>query len=442
MGETPVLAAFLQSENPSIHCNMAATKLEPAVHLCAQVEGSFAYKTVKDRLPVILTKVIDLLSRKASDIESNYGPISREETKKIIGRLSKLRNELQTNKNYVPVQDSFEDVAIWNEHLPQVSTPRWFDGIWLLAECYLYRRIFESFQMTTKLKEYDYFGEQKENALLTSMLAVNALTEVLAGGSSKVELSQLIEVSLWGNKCDVSFSGGEENSQKVDLFSQLDTLRVNILQNDVTKVVEYIQSKKSLKIDFLLDNAGFELVTDLILMDYMTRQNLVLRIHIFVKVMPWYVSDALVHDLHYVISRLEQSDFAPTAFLGKRCRGYLEAKQWSIEKRIYWTLPFPYADMSHRDPKLYQELKQSDLIIFKGDLNYRKLVGDRAWKPTTNFRASLMGFEPAPLITLRTIKAETVTGLVEGAAETAKQKSKDWMVSGEFAVVQFVDTRC
>lgn len=73
-----------------IHSNMAAPKVEPAGHLSARDERSFAYKTIKDRLPVILTKVIDLLSRRASEIECHHGIIGREETKQIIGKCSSL----------------------------------------------------------------------------------------------------------------------------------------------------------------------------------------------------------------------------------------------------------------------------------------------------------------------------------------------------------------
>ena len=94
--------------------------------------------------------------------------------------------------------------------------------------------------------------------------------------------------------------------------------------------------------------------------------------------------------------------------------------------------------MKQKDAKLYQELADADLVIFKGDLNYRKLVGDRDWKVTTDFKASLLGFTPAPLVTLRTIKAETVTGLKEEDAERARAANPDWMVTGDFAVVQFV----
>jgi hypothetical protein len=38
----------------------------------------------------------------------------------------------------------------------------------------------------------------------------------------------------------------------------------------------------------------------------------------------------------------------------------------------YWTSPFSYQHLPEKDPALLQELKKSDLVIFKGDLNYRK----------------------------------------------------------------------
>lgn len=66
--------------------------------------------------------------------------------------------------------------------------------------------------------------------------------------SSQVTLSQLIEVSLWGNKCDLSLSAGDESSQKTDPLSQLDFLRENILQNEIAQLAEYLRSDRKAQV--------------------------------------------------------------------------------------------------------------------------------------------------------------------------------------------------
>lgn len=48
-----------------------------------------------------------------------------------------------------------------------------------------------------------------------------------------------------------------------------------------------------------------------------------------------------------------------------------ESKQ-SVES--YWTNPLSFAVIPEQSPDLISELQKADLVIFKGDLNYRKLT--------------------------------------------------------------------
>ena len=75
-----------------------------------------------------------------------------EAEKKAISLLSKLRNELQTDKPIVPLVEKFVDTDIWNQYLEYQQSllsesdgkPRWFLSPWLFVECYMYRRIHEA----------------------------------------------------------------------------------------------------------------------------------------------------------------------------------------------------------------------------------------------------------------------------------------------------------
>lgn len=86
---------------------------------------------------------------------------------------------------------------------------------------------------------------------------------------------------------------------------------------------------------------------------------------------------------------------------------------------------------------LYAELSRSDLLVSKGDANYRRWLGDRYWPFTTSF-ADIVAYRPVPLLALRVIKAEQLAGLGEGRQEQLDRLDPDWLYNGRWGVIQFV----
>lgn len=70
--------------------------------------------------------------------------------KQTISLLSKLRNELQTDKPVLALTDSLPDTECWNQYLQRQilqedqDSVSWFKSPWLYVECYMYRKIQEA----------------------------------------------------------------------------------------------------------------------------------------------------------------------------------------------------------------------------------------------------------------------------------------------------------
>ena len=87
-------------------------------------------------------------------------------------------------------------------------------------------------------------------------------------------------------------------------------------------------------------------------------------------------------------------------------------------------------------PPLRAELSLSGLVILKGDVNYRRLLGDRHWPHTTRLEEVAAGF-PAPLLVLRTLKGEILVGLAPGQAEALAAHDPTWLINGQRGLIQF-----
>ncbi|XP_070576604.1 damage-control phosphatase ARMT1-like [Ptychodera flava] len=421
--------------------------------LSAKYREQFAYPTIKDRLPTILTRVVDTVYQYKNKAFEEFGEDGPEDCKFIVSKLSELKNYMQTDKALKALEDDREDVEIWNEFIEKekekygASFPSWFKSPWLLVECYMYRRINDIIRLSSNLKDYDPFGDQKRHAFIVSNEAEIILSEYLNGVTKDSKaatyevFSEFVQIALWGNKCDLSISAGIENSQKVSPLAHLQQMKSKILVDGTPQLWQTLQDSrkdaKPVRVDIVLDNAGFELFGDLCFAEYLLRSSLADVIHMHYKAMPWFVSDVTLSDFIWTLQTMADDPSPVLSHLGKSWQRRLQDGSWVIKGDIFWTTHYDFSKMKSIAPKLYQDLSESALCFFKGDLNYRKLVGDLNWKHTTPYDVTLRGFHPSAQCSLRALKADLILGLKEGQAEAVEKEYSDWMISGNFAVIQF-----
>ncbi|XP_043818485.1 damage-control phosphatase ARMT1-like isoform X2 [Dromiciops gliroides] len=318
----------------------------------------------------------------------------------------------------------------------------------------MYRRVHEALMLSSPISYFDVFKESKHQNFFESQEAIKSLCnylqelkkgmENLDENQLKDEFFKLLQIMLWGNKCDLAISPDQSVPQTSSPLASLEDLKPFIVVNNTDYLWSLLIKRKKMsqetfsatRVDFIMDNAGFELVADLVMADFLLASKLVTEIHFHGKSIPWFVSDTNKNDMDWLIKQLKAANIKCMSECGVNWEHYLK-HTWIYQDHMFWTLPHEYCTMAQVAPDLYAELQKSNLILFKGDLNYRKLVADRKWEFTVPFHQALNGFHPAPLCSLRTVKTGVQVGLEPGQGEQLALSDPNWMTSGKYGIFQF-----
>ncbi|KAK4991983.1 Hairy/enhancer-of-split with YRPW motif protein 2 [Elasticomyces elasticus] len=299
--------------------------------------------------------------------------------------------------------------------------------------------------------------------------------------AERVIFTEMCEVCLWGNATDLSLltNLSYEDIQKLQGSQARKAAEKNIVVNDFPAAFDCLRKAqksgvKDRRVDIVLDNAGFELFVDLILAGYLLQAGLATTIVLHPKSIPWFVSDVVPRDfadLFGVImnaksfyetpSEQDRAEGVTPQALSEKESADLKAlsENWTslyaegkivLRPNRFWTEGGSYWRLPKMAPNLHEDLKTSELVIFKGDLNYRKLTADAMWDPTIPFPAAMgpMGKSSGVrTLALRTCKADVVVGLLQGEDERIRRTeggggdsgARKWAWSGKWAVVQFCD---
>ena len=176
------------------------------------------------------------------------------------------------------------------------------------------------------------------------------------------------------------------------------------------------------------DNAGRELLADLVLIDHLLQHRQADSVSLHVKPFPYYVSDATTADVVACLRRLAATR-GSAAEIAHRLHTAMAEGSMSLYTHDFYCAPWSY----HRMPaELAAQFEQASLTILKGDLNYRRLVGDRDWPPTTPF-ADVAAYFPGPLAALRTLKSDVITGLDQATVAELDTTGQPWRTDGATA---------
>ncbi|MEU3661544.1 damage-control phosphatase ARMT1 family protein [Streptomyces sp. NPDC032940] len=391
---------------------MADTPCETAPVIVADEPGSFPHGVLAHRHPAILRQVREAYP---------YGPERRRALDALLadctaGVIEPLPADAHDRDRW----------AAWG--LAEYTGRSWFDVPWLWAESYFYRRLLDAVGHFAPgaWQGIDPFRPAKLTELDAPETAGElAALDRLAGRPADEQLRALLHGSLWGNRADLSFRLSTAGAGA-------DGAAGALVADDGDALLTLLSGGDAATLCLVADNAGRELVPDLLLVSHLLAHGRIGRAVLHVKPYPYYVSDATTADVFDALRRLITAGGAAGEY-GRTLWSALTDGRVTVRAHPFSAAPLPYADMPDG---LRADFAAATVTVLKGDLNYRRLVGDRRWPPTTPF-ADVTAYFPGPVAALRTLKSDVITGLdARTEAALTASEGQRWRTGGTHALIQ------
>lgn len=272
-------------------------------------------------------------------------------------------------------------------------------------------------------------------------LRLPLLLQASSESDKRAALKTLILTSLWGNKADLSLwpalkdsASGNRAESKSSPPAYADTMSYVLddhLDAVVSRLVDSTSGQKTVSI--VVDNAGYELVTDLLLGYGLIKLGIAEKVIFHTKAHPTFVSDATTPDCVETVNYLRTEDPCPAIVaVGSELHSMCQAGQIEFQENVFWCQPIEFWNMPD---SIIKKVSTSKMVFVKGDANYRRLLGERMW-PLTTPASTVLSYWPVPVCALRTFKAEIGCGISDAMREKAQGADAQWMVSGKWGVIQ------
>ncbi len=377
--------------------------------------GSFARGTIVERKPQIIAQVL----------------ANHDYPAGIVAALHALRDEI-SSQPMQPLREQSVDTAAWNAELARYAGRTWLEVPWYFAETFFYRKLLEAvrYLQPGPWQAVDPFGPQKRQQEAGALARLEASWDQLAHLESHVLFETLLHSALWGNRADLSNLTVKEEAL-AGLAAQDER---HLLLIDHSPEVHRLLAAGVQRVDFINDNVGLDSLFDLALADFLLAHGWAQQVVMHLKDRPFFVSDAMPQDSEIVLHALAQSASPSLRSLAVRLMDAQAAGQLSLKTDPYWTSFLMFRDMP---AALRADMSTAALAIVKGDVNYRRLLDDRHWPPTTRME-DVASYFPTSFVALRTLKGEIIVGLTAGQAEQLSAEDPTWLINGKRGVVHLV----
>ncbi|MFE1369261.1 damage-control phosphatase ARMT1 family protein [Streptomyces anulatus] len=373
--------------------------------------GSFARSVLAKRHPALVRQVRDAFP---------YGRQQHE-------ALDALLDEI-TDGVIEPLATTERDHERWAVSGQGYFGRSWYDAPFLWSESYFYRKLLGAvgYFGTGPWQGVDPFApfkkaELRGDAVEEELRALDAL----ANAPAVERATALLHASLWGNRADLGFRVVAGESEAGDAADPA------LVADDSDLLWQLLPVGSGSTVAVVADNAGRELIPDLILIDHLLEHRQAERVGLHVKPYPYYVSDAMTADVVDCLRRLVEAP-GEAGRIGGRLWKAMAAGNLEVRTHPFFCAPQPYGEMPE---DLRGEFESAGLTILKGDLNYRRLVGDRSWDATASF-ADLTTYFPGAVAALRTLKSDVIVGLEEETLDALERSGDAWRASGTHALIQ------
>ncbi|KAG6622035.1 uncharacterized protein IUM83_07458 [Phytophthora cinnamomi] len=414
-------------------------RVQQLEEIYTNVPGTFANESYLTRLPGLVRDCV----------AHNRDRFSDEQCR----RLMQLADDM-VNDAVIPLPSQYPQESAKSPTSAQWETLlagkgyTWQNSPWFMCEQYM-------FHLVLLLAEYYSTGvdpfhpskvaelqEETPWALLQTAVGLSAQEEA-SSQSHHDQLKRFMKLCLWGNKADGCYKEVKDTVSGAGASLVFDDAL--LLVDHCDKVITFLEQKasetgdaKSLGVQYINDNSGTELLLDLALADHLLAHGWCGKVTLNVKVEPMYVSDATPSDVLEHIAEMQRESRTPEVqALGKRLAGYVKNEQLVVRPDIFWNRYTYYWEMPI---ELQNRLvREATLVIIKGDLNYRRLLGDRLWPPSTPVEEAVPFF-PAPFVSFRTLKSNPVVGIPADIVDKLEKEDVKWRYNGKRGTIQSVLT--